>query len=77
MAGNLLGYEVFRIATGALPAETYRQVLIQDLESLDVMAEPVQAHPRCGLCSGAGGRAAAGAARRAGRAGHPHRGDRA
>ncbi|MFI9582709.1 TOMM precursor leader peptide-binding protein [Streptomyces sp. NPDC052236] len=51
MSGNLLGYEIFRLVTGALPAETDRQVLIQDLESLDVMAEPVQAHPRCRRCA--------------------------
>ncbi|WP_327714416.1 TOMM precursor leader peptide-binding protein [Streptomyces sp. NBC_00490] len=51
MSGNLLGYEVFRIVTGALPAETDRQVLVQDLESLDVMAEPVLPHPRCGRCA--------------------------
>jgi bacteriocin biosynthesis cyclodehydratase domain-containing protein len=51
MSGNLLGYEVFRIVTGALPAETDRQVLVQDLESLDVMAEPVQPHPRCRRCA--------------------------
>ncbi|MFD0430430.1 hypothetical protein ACFQ60_32180 [Streptomyces zhihengii] len=43
MSGNLLGYEVFRVTTGALPAETDGQVLLQDLRSLDVVAEPV--HP--------------------------------
>ncbi|OCC10072.1 TOMM precursor leader peptide-binding protein [Streptomyces sp. PTY087I2] len=52
MAGNLVGYEVFRLTTGALPAETAGQVLVQDLESLDVMAEPLQPHPRCARCSG-------------------------
>ncbi|MFE9649591.1 TOMM precursor leader peptide-binding protein [Streptomyces sp. NPDC006365] len=51
MSGNLLGYEIFRIVTGALPAETDHQVLVQDLESLDVMAEPVQPHPRCRRCA--------------------------
>lgn len=51
MVGNLLGYEIFRIATGALPAETDGQVLIQDLASLDVMTEPVQPHPRCRRCA--------------------------
>ncbi|MES5823120.1 TOMM precursor leader peptide-binding protein [Streptomyces sp. RG80] len=59
MSGNLLGYEVFRIATGALPAETDRQVLVQDLESLDVMAEPVQPHPRCRRCASLTGEPAA------------------
>ncbi|WP_130800020.1 TOMM precursor leader peptide-binding protein [Streptomyces otsuchiensis] len=50
MVGNLLGYEVFRLATGALPSETDRQVQIQDLSSLDVLAEPVHQHPRCRIC---------------------------
>ncbi|MFD4024267.1 TOMM precursor leader peptide-binding protein [Streptomyces sp. NPDC058576] len=64
MVGNLVGYEVFRLTTGALPAETAGQVLVQDLESLDVMAEPVQPHPRCARCAallaeGADGPAAA------------------
>ncbi|MCX4847520.1 TOMM precursor leader peptide-binding protein [Streptomyces sp. NBC_00893] len=52
MVGNLLGYEIFRLTTGALPAETEGQVLIQDLASLDVMAEPVAPHPRCARCAG-------------------------
>lgn len=51
MVGNLIGYEIFRLTTGALPAETAGQVLVQDLESLDVMAEPVQPHPRCVRCA--------------------------
>ncbi|MFD7512828.1 TOMM precursor leader peptide-binding protein, partial [Streptomyces sp. NPDC059853] len=59
MTGNLLGYEVFRTATGALPAETDGQILIQDLDSLDVVAEPLRAHPRCQLC-GPGAAAARG-----------------
>lgn len=51
MVGNLVGYEIFRLTTGALPAETDGQVLVQDLESLDVLAEPVQPHPRCARCA--------------------------
>ncbi|WP_010059790.1 TOMM precursor leader peptide-binding protein [Streptomyces globisporus] len=51
MVGNLVGYEVFRLTTGALPAETAGQILVQDLESLDVIAEPVRPHPRCTRCS--------------------------
>ncbi|MFD7758666.1 TOMM precursor leader peptide-binding protein [Streptomyces microflavus] len=51
MVGNLVGYEIFRLTTGALPAETDGQILVQDLESLDVMAEPVQPHPRCARCA--------------------------
>ncbi|MEU5363925.1 TOMM precursor leader peptide-binding protein [Streptomyces sp. NPDC005925] len=51
MLGNLLGYEVFRLTTGALPAETLGQVIIQDTESLDVTTEPLLAHPRCPWCA--------------------------
>ncbi|WP_338674734.1 TOMM precursor leader peptide-binding protein [Streptomyces sp. SCSIO 30461] len=51
MTGNLLGYEVFRLTTEALPPETRQQVLVQDLESLDVVAEPVLPHPRCRRCA--------------------------
>lgn len=65
MTGNLLGYEIFRLVTGALPAETDRQVLIQDLASLDVLAEPVQPHPRCRLCPGTRTAVGAGASGRA------------
>lgn len=51
MIGNLLGYEVFRAASGALPAETAGQVIVQDTASLDVTAEPLLAHPRCPYCA--------------------------
>ncbi|MFJ7776009.1 TOMM precursor leader peptide-binding protein [Streptomyces yangpuensis] len=51
MIGNLLGYEVFRITSGALPAETAGQVIVQDMASLDVTAEPLLAHPRCPFCA--------------------------
>ncbi|MFJ6012705.1 TOMM precursor leader peptide-binding protein [Streptomyces sp. NPDC092952] len=61
MVGNLLGYEIFRLTTGVLPAETDRQVLIQDLASLDVMAEPVAPHPRCARCAEAAAPEPAGA----------------
>ncbi|MFE3138289.1 TOMM precursor leader peptide-binding protein [Streptomyces scopuliridis] len=53
MIGNLLGYEIFRITTGALPAETAGQLIIQDMKSLDVTAEPLLPHPRCPFCAGA------------------------
>lgn len=52
MIGNLLGYEVFRLLTGALAAETTGNVIIQDLESLDVVSEPLLPHPACGFCGG-------------------------
>ena len=51
MVGNLLGYEVFRLRTGVLPAETRRQVLVQDLASLDVTAQPLLPDPRCPFCA--------------------------
>ncbi|WP_405942756.1 TOMM precursor leader peptide-binding protein [Streptomyces sp. NBC_00207] len=51
MIGNLLGYEVFRTTSGALPAETAGQVIVQDTASLDVTAEPLLAHPRCPFCA--------------------------
>lgn len=53
MAGNLIGYEIFRLTTGALPAETDGQILVQDLASLDVVSEPVRPHPRCVRCTAA------------------------
>ncbi|MEV7569199.1 TOMM precursor leader peptide-binding protein [Streptomyces tanashiensis] len=55
MLGNLLGYEVFRLVTGALSAETRNRVLVQSMDSLDVASEPLLAHPRCPFCSSAAG----------------------
>ncbi|SEO64689.1 TOMM precursor leader peptide-binding protein [Actinacidiphila rubida] len=51
MIGNLLGYEVFRLTTGALPAETRGQVVVQDLDSLDTVAERLLPHPACPDCA--------------------------
>ncbi|MEU9976258.1 TOMM precursor leader peptide-binding protein [Streptomyces sp. NPDC051014] len=53
MLGNLLAFEVFRLVTEALPAETRNQVIVQDLDSLDVLSEPLLPHPRCPFCSAA------------------------
>lgn len=50
MLGNLLAFEVFRLVTEALPAETRNQVIVQDLDSLDVLSEPLLPHPRCPFC---------------------------
>ncbi|MFD8020731.1 TOMM precursor leader peptide-binding protein [Streptomyces lavendulae] len=50
MLGNLLGYEVFRATSGTLPAETAGRLLVQDMASLDVTAEPLFPHPRCPFC---------------------------
>ncbi|MEE1926715.1 TOMM precursor leader peptide-binding protein [Streptomyces sp. TRM 70351] len=51
MLGNLLGYEVFRLVTGALPDETRGRLLIQDMASFDVASEPLLPHPRCPFCT--------------------------
>lgn len=51
MVGNLLAYEVFRDATGALPAETDGALIVQDLDSLDARSEPLYPHPTCPYCA--------------------------
>ncbi|MEV5986986.1 TOMM precursor leader peptide-binding protein [Streptomyces sp. NPDC052051] len=51
MLGNLLAFEVFRLVTEALPAETRNQIVVQDLDSLDVLTEPLLPHPRCPYCA--------------------------
>jgi bacteriocin biosynthesis cyclodehydratase domain-containing protein len=51
MVGNLLGYEVFRLRTGVLPVETSGRVLVQDVASLDVTAQPLLPDPRCPFCA--------------------------
>lgn len=45
MIGNHLAYEVFRAITGCLPAETRDGLIIQDLDSLDVVAEGLLPDP--------------------------------
>ncbi|MFB7778560.1 TOMM precursor leader peptide-binding protein [Streptomyces bauhiniae] len=64
MLGNLLSFEVFRLVTEALPAETRNQVIVQDLNSLDVLAEPLLPHPRCRFCASGEPKAPDGAALR-------------
>ncbi len=54
MLGNLVGYEVFRLKTGALATETQGKIVVQDLDSLDVVSEPLLPHPRCPHCRPAG-----------------------
>lgn len=53
MLGNLLGYEVFRLTTGAPAAETEGRLVLQDLDSLDVATEPLLPHPACPYCRAA------------------------
>ncbi|GGY95391.1 hypothetical protein CP967_06475 [Streptomyces nitrosporeus] len=55
MLGNLLGYEVFRLVTGAPPAETRDRLLIQDMASFDVASEPLLPHPACPFCAAPAG----------------------
>lgn len=50
MIGNLIAFEVFRLVTGALPAETDGRVIVQDIDSLDVLSETLLPHPRCVYC---------------------------
>ncbi len=50
MVGNLVGYEIFRLTTGALPVETDGKVIVQDADSLDVAVEPLRPHPACPHC---------------------------
>jgi bacteriocin biosynthesis cyclodehydratase domain-containing protein len=52
MLGNLLGYEIYRLTTGVLPAETAGKVIIQNLESLDVLSEALLPYPGCPACGG-------------------------
>ena len=51
MLGNLMGYDVFRWATGAMPAETQGALVFQNVESMDVAAEPLLPHPACPHCA--------------------------
>ncbi|WP_042370860.1 TOMM precursor leader peptide-binding protein [Streptacidiphilus neutrinimicus] len=51
MVGNLLAFEVFRITTGALPAETEGRLVVQDLDTLDVVTERLLPQPRCPYCA--------------------------
>jgi hypothetical protein len=51
MLGNLLGYEVFRLTTGALAPESRGSVVVQNVESLDVLTETLLPHPGCPFCT--------------------------
>src|SRR5439155_1521296 len=47
MLGNLLAYEAFRAITGVMPAETNDAVIVQRLDTLDAVTEPLTPHPCC------------------------------
>lgn len=49
--GNDLGFEIFKILSDVLPAETADGLIIQDIETWESSREPVIAHPLCPLCS--------------------------
>lgn len=45
MLGTLIGFEVFRLLTGCLDPETRDAVVVQNLETLDIVKEPLLVHP--------------------------------
>lgn len=45
MLGSLLGFDVFRLLTGCLEPETRGATIVQNLETLDTVKEPVLGHP--------------------------------
>jgi bacteriocin biosynthesis cyclodehydratase domain-containing protein len=51
MLGNMLGYEVFRVLTECMPAETDGAVVVQDLKTLEISREPLLPHPLCPVCA--------------------------
>jgi bacteriocin biosynthesis cyclodehydratase domain-containing protein len=50
MIGNAAAFDVFRLLTGTLPAETEGAVVVQDLQTLDAVRERLLPHPRCPVC---------------------------
>lgn len=49
--GHGLGFELFKILTGALPSETENGVIIQNLETLESVRGRLAQHPLCPACS--------------------------
>ncbi|MCK0112070.1 YcaO-like family protein [Ornithinimicrobium sp. F0845] len=45
MLGTLIGFEVFRLLTGCLDPETRDAVVVQNVETLDIVKEPLLGHP--------------------------------
>lgn len=50
MVGNVLAYDLFRLTTGCLDAETDRGVLVQDTATLETRRERLWPHPLCTSC---------------------------
>lgn len=51
MVGNAAAFEVFRVMTGALPADTAASVVLLDLDTLEATRERVLPHPECPICA--------------------------
>ena len=49
--GHGLGFELFKLLTGALPSETENSVIIQNLETLESVRGRMAPHPLCPVCS--------------------------
>ena len=49
--GHGLGFELFKLLTGALPSETENGVIIQNLETLESVRGRLAPHPLCPVCS--------------------------
>ncbi|AEB45331.1 TOMM precursor leader peptide-binding protein [Micromonospora maris] len=50
MVGNAAAFELFRVLTGALPADTATGVLLLDTTTLESTRERVLPHPACPVC---------------------------
>ena len=49
--GHGLGFELFKILSGALPSETEKGVVIQDLQNLEAISSKLTQHPLCPVCT--------------------------
>lgn len=49
--GHGLGFELFKILSGALPSETQHGVILQDLEILHATSSTLTQHPLCPVCA--------------------------
>ncbi|MEW1841120.1 TOMM precursor leader peptide-binding protein [Nonomuraea angiospora] len=51
MVGNMLAFDLFRLATGCFAAETDQGVLIQHISTLEAKRERLWPHPLCPSCA--------------------------